>query len=60
MTSSRPAHGTKLTVKNVFEGHGFGKLILPLALRGARKDADAFAERIKQAVESRPGSPGPA
>jgi len=51
--------GTKLTVMNEFEGHGFGKLILPLALRGARKDADPFAERIKQAVESRPASPAP-
>lgn len=44
--------GTKLTVSNEFEGHGFGKLILPLALRAARKDADAFADRIKQAAEA--------
>jgi hypothetical protein len=44
--------GTRLTIHNDFEGHGFGKLILPLALRAARKDADAFAARIKQAVES--------
>jgi uncharacterized protein YndB with AHSA1/START domain len=44
--------GTRLTVFNVLEGHGFGKLIAPLALRAARKDADAFAGRIKQAVEA--------
>ena len=44
--------GTRLTVFNELEGHGFGKLILPLALRAARKDADPFADRIKQAVES--------
>lgn len=44
--------GTELTVHNVLEGHGFGKLILPLALRAARKDADAFAQRIKAAVEA--------
>jgi carbon monoxide dehydrogenase subunit G len=44
--------GTRLRVYNVFEGHGFGKLIAPLALRAARKDADAFAGRIKQAVEA--------
>jgi polyketide cyclase/dehydrase/lipid transport protein len=44
--------GTRLTVHNEFEGHGFGKLLAPLALRGARKDADAFAERIKRAVEA--------
>jgi len=44
--------GTKLVVFNEFAGHGFGKVILPLALRAARKDADAFAARIKAAVEA--------
>jgi carbon monoxide dehydrogenase subunit G len=44
--------GTRLTIHNEFEGHGFGKLIMPLALRAARKDADAFAGRIKKAVEA--------
>jgi carbon monoxide dehydrogenase subunit G len=44
--------GTRLTVFNELEGHGVGKLILPLALRAARKDADSFAQRIKQAVEA--------
>ncbi len=44
--------GTRLTVFNELEGHGFGKLLLPLALRAARKDADDFADRIKRAVES--------
>jgi carbon monoxide dehydrogenase subunit G len=43
---------TKLTIYNVLEGHGFGKLIAPLALSAARKDADAFASRIKAAVEA--------
>jgi hypothetical protein len=43
---------TRMTILNSFEGHGFGKLILPLALRGAKKDADAFAGRIKAAVEA--------
>ena len=46
--------GTKLTVFNDLEGHGFGKLIQPLALRAARKDAPAFAARIKAAVEAEP------
>jgi uncharacterized protein YndB with AHSA1/START domain len=46
------ASGTRVTIHNVLEGHGFGKLIAPLALRAARKDADAFAERIKRAVEA--------
>ena len=43
---------TRLTILNTFEGHGFGKVILPFALRGAKKDADAFAGRIKDAVEA--------
>jgi uncharacterized protein YndB with AHSA1/START domain len=44
--------GTRVTVFNVLEGHGIGKLVAPLALRAARKDADAFAQRIKKAVEA--------
>jgi uncharacterized protein YndB with AHSA1/START domain len=43
---------TKMTIHNEFEGHGFGKVILPLAARAAKKDADAFAGRIKAAVEA--------
>ena len=46
--------GTRLTVYNVLEGHGLGKLIAPLALRSARKGADDFAMSIKRAVESAP------
>jgi carbon monoxide dehydrogenase subunit G len=49
---ARDAGGTRLTVYNQLEGHGIGKLIAPLALRATRKDADAFAERIKVAVEA--------
>jgi hypothetical protein len=44
--------GTELSLYNVLEGHGFGKLLEGFALRGARKDADAFARRIKAAVEA--------
>jgi hypothetical protein len=44
---------TKVTIRNTFAGHGFGKLLLPLALRAARKDAPAFAGRIKAAIEAR-------
>jgi uncharacterized protein YndB with AHSA1/START domain len=44
--------GTRVTIHNDLEGHGFGKLILGLALRQARKDAPAFAQRIKAAVEA--------
>jgi carbon monoxide dehydrogenase subunit G len=44
--------GTRLTVRNELEGHGLGKLLVPLALRAARKDGDGFAQRIKEAVEA--------
>jgi carbon monoxide dehydrogenase subunit G len=44
--------GTQLTVHNVLEGHGLGKLLEPLALRSTRKGADDFGERIKAAVEA--------
>jgi uncharacterized protein YndB with AHSA1/START domain len=44
--------GTRVTLYNVFEGHGAGKLIAPLALRSARKGADDFGRSIKAAVES--------
>jgi carbon monoxide dehydrogenase subunit G len=42
---------TKVTIHNTFEGHGFGKVIVGLALRSAVKDAPALAQRIKSAVE---------
>jgi hypothetical protein len=43
---------TKVTIHNTFEGHGFGNLIVGFATRAAVKDAPAFAERIKSAVEA--------
>jgi uncharacterized protein YndB with AHSA1/START domain len=43
---------TKVTIHNTFEGHGLGKLIVGFALRAAIKDAPAFAQRIKSAVEA--------
>ena len=49
---SSEGDGTRLTVHNVLEGHGPGKLIAPLALRSARKGADDFAQSIKRAVEA--------
>jgi uncharacterized protein YndB with AHSA1/START domain len=44
--------GTRVTVYNVLEGHGLGKLIAPLAVRSARKGADDFGKAIKAAVEA--------
>lgn len=43
---------TRLRVFNVLAGHGFGKLVAGFALKAARKDAPAFANRIKAAVEA--------
>ncbi len=43
--------GTRLTLFNELEGHGFGKLIAGLALRSGRKSADGMVARIKQVVE---------
>jgi hypothetical protein len=43
---------TKVTVFNSFAGHGFGKVLVGFARRAAAKDADAFAQRIKAAVEA--------
>ncbi len=44
--------GTELTFFNVLEGRGFGVLFAGLALRSARKGAEAFAQAIKMAIES--------
>ncbi len=49
---TREGDGTRITVFNVLEGHGPGKLIAPLALRSARQGADDFAQAIKAAVEA--------
>jgi uncharacterized protein YndB with AHSA1/START domain len=49
---ARDSGGTRVTIYNVLEGHGPGKLIAPLALRSARKGADDFGKAIKTAVEA--------
>jgi hypothetical protein len=49
--TATPEGRTRLHLFNVLEGHGVGKLIAGFALSAARKDADAFAGRIKAAVE---------
>jgi hypothetical protein len=43
---------TRMTVFNSFAGHGFGKVIVGFARSAAAKDADAFAQRIKAAIEA--------
>ena len=44
--------GTRVTIYNVLEGHGLGKLLEGFALRAARKGADDFGKSIKAAVEA--------
>jgi Polyketide cyclase / dehydrase and lipid transport len=43
---------TRVTIFNSFAGHGLGKLFVGPARKAAVKDADAFAARIKAAVEA--------
>jgi len=43
---------TRVRIFNVLEGHGVGKLLVGFALSAARKDAPAFGQRIKTAVEA--------
>ncbi|WP_406002327.1 SRPBCC family protein [Streptomyces sp. NBC_00829] len=49
---STPEGTTRVRIYNHLEGHGVGKLLVGLALSAARKDADAFGQRIKAAVEA--------
>jgi uncharacterized protein YndB with AHSA1/START domain len=49
---AREGSATRVTIYNVLDGHGPGKLIAPLALRAARKGADEFGKAIKTAVEA--------
>jgi uncharacterized protein YndB with AHSA1/START domain len=44
--------GTRVTIHNVLEGHGIGKLFVGFALSQARKSADDFGKSIKGAVEA--------
>src|SRR3954447_17820140 len=44
--------GTDVTIFNNFEGHGLGKVFVPLATRAAQKGAPDFAASIKRAVEA--------
>ncbi len=44
--------GTEVSFFNRLEGRGFGKLLVGMALRSARKGADEFAASIKSAIEA--------
>jgi hypothetical protein len=48
------AQASRLTIKIDFQGHGIGKLLVPLAIRPqARREMPANVKRLKQLVESR-------
>ena len=49
---ARAGEATQLTFFNELEGRGVGVLLAGIALRSARKGADAFAHSIKSAVEA--------
>ncbi|QXE37164.1 SRPBCC family protein [Streptomyces sp. GMY02] len=49
---STGAGKTRVRIFNALEGHGIGKLLVGVALSAARKDAPAFAARIKKAAEA--------
>ncbi|KOV01472.1 polyketide cyclase [Streptomyces sp. XY511] len=49
---SLPGGRTRVRIFNTLEGHGFGKLLVGLALKAARKDAPDFGRRIKAAAEA--------
>ena len=44
--------GSRLTLELDFEGHGFGKLVLPLVRRQARKQVPKDQGRLKERLES--------
>lgn len=51
LTTNTDGTGTHLEYGIEFEGHGIGKLIAPLAQKGARKDLPATLERLKRRLE---------
>jgi len=46
--------GTQLSYGIAFEGHGVGRLIAPLARKGARKDLPATLDSLKRQLEATP------
>ncbi|TQC43296.1 SRPBCC family protein [Rhodococcus sp. WS4] len=51
-------HRSRVTIAVDFEGHGIGKLLVPLAVRPqARKEMPANLSRLKQRLEASPAQP---
>jgi uncharacterized protein YndB with AHSA1/START domain len=47
--------GSRLSLELDFEGHGLGKLLLPLVRKQARKEVPQNQQRLKQRLEEQPG-----
>jgi uncharacterized protein YndB with AHSA1/START domain len=52
MTVEPAGEGSRLTIRIDFEGHGLGKLIVPIARRNARKQVPQDQVRLKERLES--------
>jgi uncharacterized protein YndB with AHSA1/START domain len=51
---------SRVTIEVDFEGHGIGKLLVPLVVRGqARKEMPANCSKLKQRLETRLSQSGP-
>jgi uncharacterized membrane protein len=47
--------GSRVTIELEFEGHGLGKMLLPLVRKQARKELPANQQRLKERLESTRG-----
>jgi uncharacterized membrane protein len=52
VTVEPAGNGSRVTLEMAFEGHGIGKLLLPLVERDARKRVAASQQRLKERLES--------
>ena len=52
VTVEPAGEGSRVTIELDFKGHGFGKLIAPLARRQARKQVPQDQARLKERLES--------
>jgi uncharacterized protein YndB with AHSA1/START domain len=50
--------GSRVSIELEFKGHGFGKLLLPLARRDAAKTVPRDQQRLKERLESSAPEPG--
>jgi uncharacterized protein YndB with AHSA1/START domain len=55
VTVQPAAGGSRVTLELDFEGHGLGKLLLPLVRRQARKEVPQDQQQLKQRLEATEG-----